>query len=234
MKQNIAIIIPAYNESKNIPVLLKKIILHLPNAKVVIVDDSNKEQNKLLRSILNRKKFDVQLVSRGSKLGRGNAVLAGFAEALKDKHIDYFFEMDADLSHDPSECKVLLEKIKTVDLVIGSRYLTGSHIRKWPLRRLILSRIVNIFLNIWLGLSLSDYTNGFRLYRRRVVEFLIIQKLKESGFIALSESAYKIKRAGFSIAEVSTTFTDREYGKSSAGIWEHASSLLGAVRIRLS
>jgi len=47
MKQNIAIIIPAYNEVKNIPLLLEKIIRHLPNAKVVIVDDSNKEQNKL-------------------------------------------------------------------------------------------------------------------------------------------------------------------------------------------
>ena len=97
-----------------------------------------------------------------------------------------------------------------------------------------MSKIINGFLKIWLGLSLSDYTNGFRMYNRRSVEFLTKIELKEKGFIALSETAYRLKKAGFTIIEVPISFTDRKFGKSNAGIREHYDALFGAIRIRFS
>lgn len=240
MNQNIGVVIPSFNEAENISLLIQKIFTHLPQAKVIIVDDSKIESNHRLKKILKSnshfKKNNVVLISRLKKMGRGSAVITGFRQMLKLKNVKYFFEMDADLAHDPKDFDKFLKVIKSknTDLVIGSRYLEKSKIIKWPLKRLILSKIINAIINIWLGLKLSDYTNGFRLYNRKSVEFLTQIKLKEKGFVALSEIAFNLKKNGFRIKEVPINFTDRTYGKSSADFKEFASALIGIIRIKIS
>jgi dolichol-phosphate mannosyltransferase len=229
----ISVIIPAYNEQANLQILLKDIVRYLPGALVVVVDDSSSDKTLQLSRMLRRDFPKTVLISRGRKLGRGSAVIRGLAEALKCKEIQYCFEMDADLAHSPAEFKRFLALRDKEDLVIGSRYLTGSHIVKWPRYRLIQSKLINSFLNMWLGLHITDYTNGFRLYSRKAAEFLIRASLKESGFIALSEIAYKLKRNGFRITEVPISFRDRKHGASNANLKELLRSLAGAVRIRM-
>lgn len=231
---NIGIVIPSFNESENLPILLAKIKKTSFKARVVIVDDSSKEENKKL--LEKTKKTKAKIISRQQKLGRGSAVMAGFKELLKDKKIEYFFEMDADLSHNPEEFGRFLEKIKSkkADLVVGSRYIKTSKITNWPLQRYIQSRIINFFLRFFLGLKLTDFTNGFRLYSRRAVEFLINADLQTTGFILLSETAYKMKQNGFKITEVPISFSDRKYGKSSAGISELIASFVGIIKVRFS
>jgi dolichol-phosphate mannosyltransferase len=221
----IAVIIPAYNEQKNLRILLKDIGLYLPNALVVVVDDSPQGGSGTFPGVI--------LIARGHKMGRGSAVIRGLKEALKHKEIQYCFEMDADLAHSPAEFDRFLAVRHEADMVIGSRYLKQSHIVKWPLRRLIQSRVINAALNIWLGLHLTDYTNGFRLYSRKAAEFLLGARLHETGFIALSEIAYKLKRNGFRIAEVPISFQDRKHGASNANFKELLRSLMGAIRIRM-
>ncbi len=230
----IAIIIPTYKEIENITILVKRILTSFPKAKIIIVDDSPVKDNELLQKQFKKYKDIVTIYSRLKKGGRGSAVIDGFKEALKNKNIDFFFEMDADLAHNPEEIVNFIKKRNDADLVIGSRYLSESKITAWPIRRLILSKTINLFLRLWLELNLSDYTNGFRMYNRKALEFLCTVPLKEKGFISLSESAYKLKKAGFKIAEIPISFTDRRYGKSNAGIKEHFNSLIGVIRIRLS
>lgn len=234
MEKFASVIIPTYNERENIGRLLKIIFTVLPHSHVIIVDDSNKTESEKLQKTVKNNFNHVTIIARQKKLGRGSAILTGLKEALKDKKTAYFFEMDADLAHDPLEFPKFLSRIKSADLVIGSRYLEKSNIKKWPLRRLIMSRCINTFLSLWLGLNITDYTDGYRLYTRRAVTFLLEQRLKETGFIALSEIAYKLKRRGFTIAEVPITFTDRIYGKSSAGLSEHINAFLGMIRIKFS
>lgn len=221
--KTIAIIIPAYNEEQNLRVLLKGIQKYLPGARIIIVDDSPKPARYPGAVVIERRK----------KLGRGSAVLAGLAEALTDKTIAYCFEMDADLAHSPGEFRKFLAVRTKADLVIGSRYLTSSRIVKWPWYRLIQSRMINIFLRLWLGLHLTDYTNGFRLYSREAASCLLRAHLREHGFIALSEMAYVLKKNGFSMTEVPISFSDRKFGQSNANISELFRSLTGALRIRL-
>lgn len=229
----IAIIIPSFNEKKNFEILLKDIQRFLPDARIVIVDDSPPDKTRELTDFLHREYPNTILISRGQKLGRGSAVLTGLSEALKDKNVRYLFEMDADLAHAPSEFERFLALKDTNDLVIGSRYMAGSNIVKWPLRRLVQSKVINAGLNMWLGLRLTDYTNGFRLYSRKAAEFLVKAHLRESGFIALSEIAYKLKQNGFRIAEVPISFRDRTAGASNANMKELVRSLMGAIRIRV-
>ncbi len=220
---DIAVVIPAYNEEKNLRILLKDIYRYLPDALVVIVDDSPAKM--ILPGTI--------VISRGQKLGRGSAVIRGLAEALTHKEIRYCFEMDADLAHSPSEFNRFLKERSTADLIVGSRYLKQSHIVQWPRHRLVQSRLINAFLRIWLGLHLTDYTNGFRLYSRKAAEFLLTAPLRETGFIALSEIAYKLQQNGFRIMEVPITFRDRKYGFSNANVQELFRSLAGAIRIRV-
>lgn len=230
---HVAVVIPAYNEQKNLQILLADIGVYLPHALVIIVDDSSDQEARALSRMLVDEFPRSVLISRGRKMGRGSAVVAGFAEALRHKEIRYCFEMDADLAHSPSEFDRFLALRDKADMIIGSRYIDGSRIIKWPLKRLMQSKLINASLNIWLGLHISDYTNGFRLYSRKAAEFLVHTRLVESGFIALSEIAYKLKRSGFCIAEVPISFQDRKYGKSNANLREILRSLVGVVRIRL-
>lgn len=235
MKSHVGIIIPSYNELDNLRILLKKIRTYLPQATIVIVDDSNPLENSKLEHYILGQKYPVILLSRFSKLGRGSAVMAGLREIVKNKSITCFFEMDADLAHDPKDFATFLRKmdLKKADLVVGSRYLTQSKIVHWPLRRLILSKLINWFINCFLGLHLTDYTNGFRLYSQRAVIYLTRSKLNETGFIALSEIAYKLKTKNYILTEVPITFTDRKFGASSATIHEFYRSLVGLIKLRL-
>lgn len=236
--KNIAVVIPSFNESSNLKILILGIFKSLPGAKIFIVDDSKKEEGEKIKKIvksLDRNKT-IHLYSRQKKLGRGTAVQEGIKEALKSKQINIFFEMDSDLSHDPLEFEIFLKKTKkqNYDLIVGSRYLENSKIKDWPLLRIILSRIINKFLSILLGLNTTDYTNGFRLYNRQAAVFFSNLKLQSSGFIVLSEVAFKLKKNDYKITEVPITFKDRMHGKSSMGVTELFASLISILKIRLS
>lgn len=221
--RDVAVIIPAYSESDNLRILLPRVLKTLPCAYVVVVDDSEYPMEY----------SDVVILYRGTKKGRGSAVLDGMKCALRKSYIQYFIEMDADLAHAPEECRALIEASEHFDMVIGSRYLHGSVIKDWPMYRLVQSRIINVFLRLLLGLRLTDFTNGFRLYTRPVVEFLVKTPMKETGFISLSEIAYKVHKRGFRISEIPVSFKDRKFGRSNANTRELLLSLVGAFRIRI-
>ena len=233
IKSMVAVIIPSYNESENLILLIPNILRILPNAQIIVVDDSIGKERMNTENICKRDKAHITYVSRNKKLGRGSAVIKGLKTALTNGSVQVFVEMDADLAHDPNEIPRLLSKIDKADMVIGSRYLKGSKIVKWPLSRLIQSKIINYLLKHWLGLHISDYTNGFRAYSRRACSYLSSIQLYEKGFISLSEIAYKLQKKGFTITEVPITFTDRKFGKSNANLKELITSLLGVIRIRM-
>lgn len=231
-KQLVAVIIPSYNDVDNLPFVIQGLYAISSTVTIIIVDDSSKEEKKKLPQL--KKQFPKLVVlEREKKSGRGSAVLEGFRYALKNKQIEYVLEMDADTSHDPKDLPAFFAKDKQADVIIGSRYLKNSKVINWPKRRLFLSRMINkILLNNLLGLGLHDYTNGYRLYTREAAEFLLTTPLHETGFLLLSETAYKLKKAGFTLTEIPITFTDRKYGKSSVKFADLLENFIGAFRIR--
>ena len=232
MDNDIAIIIPSYNDAENIPLVVKGIRAVTPRAKVIIVDDSNEQQKRKLRTYAKKQKR-LQVIERTGKLGRGSAVLDGFRKALLDKKIQYVFEMDADTSHSAKDLAKFLENKKSADLIVGSRYITGSKVVNWPKKRLFMSRLINsALLNLLFNLGIHDYTNGYRMYDRKAAEYLLGITLHETGFLLLSESAYKLKQAGFTMSEVPITFTDRKHGVSSVHATDMLVALFGAFRVR--
>lgn len=235
MKKNkkFSIVIPSYNEVKNISILVKQIEHYLPGSNIIIVDDSSFEENKKLKETI--KKRNIVLISRLKKLGRGSAVLMGFRRALKNGNTDYVFEMDSDLAHDPKEFKRFINEVSVYpyDLVIGSRYKSGGKIVNISPDRTIMSRLINNFLYFWLNIKISDYTSGFRLYSTRSIKFILRNKLKAKGFISLSETAYLLYKNGYSISEVPITWNFRRYGKSNVNLKELLSSLVFIIWLRI-
>ena len=102
MVNQIAIVIPAYNEEENIERLIKNIKHYVGNVLIIVVDDSS---NNKISTIIKKKKLDILYFNRGKKLGRGSAIIFGLKKLLLKKKIKAFIEMDADFSHDPSELK---------------------------------------------------------------------------------------------------------------------------------
>ena len=229
---NLLIIIPAYNEGKNLIELLKKIKSENDNWNIIIIDDSeNFETNKLIE---NYKEKKINYIKRNLKMGRGSAVRYGFEYSKKNK-FDYILEMDADLSHNPSEIKLLLNKLisKKYDLVIGSRYLKNSKIIGWPIKRRIFSKLSNFFAKFLFGFGLTDYTNGFRVYNSKAINELVKYPIENNGFMYLTETFTILKKKNFKISEQATVFINRKKGSSSLRLSEILKSFVGIIKLKL-
>lgn len=231
-KDEIAIIVPAYNEKSNIQILIREIQKYIKGAHIYIIDDNSPDGTQYIVEKIAAKNSKVHLFVRKNKSGRGGAVLEGFRQALKNKSIQYFVEMDADLSHSPDEIERILHKKNKNTLVIGSRYIKGSKIINWPKKRIFFSHLANMYARAVLGVPIHDFTNGFRCYTREAASMLLNKNIEHKGFITLSETAYVLNRNGFSFVEVPITFRDREKGKSNATAFEVIKSLFAVLQIR--
>ena len=103
MKDNSLIIIPTYNEAENIVAVINKIFSFDDNNSILVVDDNSPDGTSNIVNNLKKDNADkLFLITRDKKDGLGSAYKEGFKWALEKKY-SYIFEMDADLSHDPTE-----------------------------------------------------------------------------------------------------------------------------------
>ena len=233
MVNQIAIIIPTYNEEKNIGRLIKNIKHYVGKVLIVVVDDSN--NNKIL-TIIKKKKLDILYFNRGKKAGRGSAVIFGLKKLLTKKKIEAFIEMDADFSHDPVELKRNINFFfnNSLDLLIGSRYLKRSKIINWSLSRRIFSSLANFLARNLLQIPITDFTNGFRIYSRRSAKKIINNCGKiGDGFIILSEILVVLHLNNFKINEIHSKFVNRVRGESSINFKLILQSFIGLIKIYL-
>lgn len=226
------VIIPTFNEAKNIADLIEAIRRLQPEMDILVVDDGSPDgTGKVVAGLLPTHEPHLKLLERTGKGGRGSAVLAGFKRAL-DEGYDLVFEMDADFSHKPEELRLFLKAIETSDCVIGSRYLPASEIHGWGIKRTVLSKVANAFARVMLGIPISDYTNGYRCYRRSAIEKLDMGLIDAKGYVVLSEVAMQLHRKGVTLTEVPTVFINRRRGESNLGWHEIREAFLSVVSLR--
>jgi dolichol-phosphate mannosyltransferase len=225
----IGFILPCYNEYENIFILINQIKKVIKNPLIVVVDDSSNDDIK--KKIKKYKK--VKYFKRIQKSGRGTAVILGMKKILKE-NIDLIVEMDTDLSSHPRELPKNFKHFKknNLDLLVMSRYLKKSVIKNWPVRRRVFSILSNKLAQFLLGVNVSDYTMGYRIYSRRAANHVVRNCGKVgSGFIVLSEILAELNSNNFKIGDVPTVFTNREKGKSSVNLKLVYQSLIGLFKI---
>ena len=213
----VGFILPAFNEYENIFILLRQIESIFDNKSIIIIDDSTNDNIKNKISL----KKDVLYIKRQSRLGRGSAVLHGLKTLLKNKEINLFVEMDTDLSEHPKELPNMIRCFldNKLDLLVASRYLEGSEIVNWPLRRRFFSFLANKLAKFLLKVPVSDYTNGFRIYSNKAANHVVVNCGKiGSGFILLSETLVELHINNFKIRDIKTKMINRVTGKSSVNL----------------
>ena len=227
---SIAIIIPAFKESDNIEKLIFSILKILKDPIIVIVDDSpDKEIQEKIKNFNN-----IRYIYRGKKMGRGSAVIEGMKNLINEKEISKIIEMDADLSHDPSEINNNLKIFEkdNLDLLISSRYLKDSRIINWNLSRKIFSLLANRFAKFVLKIPITDYTNGFRIYSRNSIKHIVLNCGKiGGGFIILSEILVELYFNNFKVKEAPSVFKNRIRGESSVTLRLILNSFFGLLKI---
>lgn len=224
----VAIVIPTYNERENLPRLLHGILaLGMRDAKVIVVDDASNDGTAEMA----RATPGVTVIKRVGERGLGSALVRGFREALR-VGADVVVEMDADGSHDPSELPNLLAAVASgADVAVGSRRIAGGRIIGWGFFRHFMSWSAMAAARLVLGLKTRDVTNGFRAYRRKVLETIGLDSLRSSGYAFQEELLFRAERAGFRVVEVPTTFRDRTAGKSKLSLRDVGEFFITLIRL---
>jgi dolichol-phosphate mannosyltransferase len=207
------IISPTYNEKKNIKALVAQVLNHNLDYHLLIIDDNSPDGTASAVKELQTEYTNLHLEERPGKAGLGTAYIYGFKWAL-ERDYEAVVQMDADLSHDPSDVPRLVKQLEAHDLVIGSRYIHGVSVVNWPIRRLILSYGANLYSSIVTGMPLKDSTGGFKAWRREVLETVQLDQVRSQGYSFQIEMNFRTWRRGFTIIEEPIIFTDRTIGES--------------------
>jgi dolichol-phosphate mannosyltransferase len=228
------LILPTFNEAENLETVVHAARAVLGDAsregfRILIVDDDSPDGTGAIADRLATAHAEVVVLHRSEREGLGPAYLAGFRHAL-DGEAGFVFEMDADLSHDPTDLARLLEAVRDggADLALGSRYVEGGGVTDWGLVRRFVSRGGSWYARRVLGLTVRDLTGGFKCFRRDVLEAIDLPTVRSHGYAFQVELTDRAVQAGFRVVEVPILFRDRQAGKSKMS-WRIAAEAMWLV-----
>lgn len=195
MNNKTLVIVPAFNEEKNIARIVREIRGNIPEAGVVVVDDGSSDSTKE-----NAHKSGAVVISLPFNMGYGTAVQTGYKYAKSEKH-EYILQLDADGQHEPLFLKDILSELRkdSADVIIGSRFLHQASYRP-RLLRLIGMKLFSALTSLLLGQKISDPTSGFLGFKGEVLGFLV------SDFFPFdypdADTIIMMRKAGFRIKEI--------------------------------
>lgn len=214
MKASLTILLPAYNEEQNIPLLKNDLFPYLEELQrdyeVLIIDDGSTdktlEEAQKLKTIFKDK---VRIIKHTTNKGLGAAMQTGIQKATKNLLIP----LDTDLTFHPKQIQHLLSAYEAhdVDCVIGSALMHREGTRGVITHRLFLSKMVNILYRILLRKKIYAISSIFRLYKTKDLQEL---KLKSQGFNINAEILFQLLQKNKKILEVPAVMTTRKFGES--------------------
>jgi dolichol-phosphate mannosyltransferase len=223
----VLVVIPTYNEADNLRLIVERLRRAVPEVDVLVADDASPDGTGAIADELAGADGQVHVLHRPGKQGLGAAYVAGFAWAREHAY-DAVVEMDADGSHAPEELPRLLDVAREADVVLGSRYVPGGRVVNWPVHRLAISRVGNLYTRLALGMPLRDATGGYRVYRLPALEKLEIDSVASQGYCFQVDMVWRAYRSGFRVVEVPITFAERERGAS-----KMSSAIVGEALLRV-
>jgi glycosyltransferase involved in cell wall biosynthesis len=214
-EDDVAIIVPAYNEGSAIQDTIKGIPKKFNN--IICVDDGSSDD-----TAAQIKMTHALLVKHPINLGQGAALQTGIEYALLNPKINYFVTFDADGQHRIEDVESMIEHLKKnkLDIVLGSRFLGNAENISAKKKRLL--KLAVKFSNFTTGVKLTDTHNGLRVFNRFTAEHL---QLKMPDFSHASEIIERIAEKSFKYEEVPVTIVYTDYSRSKG------QSMINAVNI---
>ena len=204
------IVIPVYNESKNLRILIPKIYRELKSKKfeLIIVDDNSNDNTSEVLKKFKMKNFEHMIRKKERDLSK--SCIDGFKKARFKKII----VMDGDLQHKPSDIKKILYAFSkgNPDFVVGTRNLFKNKNHSLNFFRLLASRMLILIVNLLLGKKTSDQMSGFFMFKKEVFS-KSEKRLIKKGYKILLDLIY-IKNQKVKVIDVDINFENRIKGRS--------------------
>jgi len=207
----ILVIIPAYNEEKNIAETIREVQEKAPYVDILVVDDASQDKTGEMA-----RQLGVPVVSHDFNLRIGGAVQTGLKIAKMNRY-DIAIQVDGDGQHDPALISEIIKPLveSNSDIVIGSRYLKNENVD------VSFTRSLGIRFFSWLttkitGQRITDCTSGFRALNEHSIE--LFAKEYPTDFPD-AEALIFAHRAGLEMTEIPVSIRSRERGRSSLNSW---------------
>ena len=221
-KRDLLIVIPAYNEGKNLPLLFRamgeKEVDQI--ADILIVDDASDDQTAEIA-----RQNGAACISFLCNLGYGNALQMGYKYA-RELGYRYLIQLDADMQHDPCNIPVLYEALQTPgedgalpDIVLGSRFMKGSGEYNPGLMKRIGFRWFSLLVRLLGGGVLADATTGLQGLSRRAFCYYAGFDHFDANYPD-ANMILEMKLRGYRVLQVPAVMHLRQMGTGMhAGIW---------------
>ncbi|MBU1087369.1 MAG: glycosyltransferase [Candidatus Omnitrophica bacterium] len=225
------ILLPAFNEAKNIEQIVSNIAAVLTQAKkqfrILVVNDGSTDNTAEIVSA-NIQKFPLELISFVQNQGVGQVFRQGIKTlCAKAQPEDILISMDCDQTHPANVLPRMIDAINSgCDLAIASRYHAQSTTVNLPFIRLIMSDAINWFLKVCFGIQgARDYSTFFRAYKigllQKAEEVYQDSFIEQGGFACMAEILIKLRRFNPNISEVPLTLRfDLRTGKSKMKVFD--------------
>lgn len=199
----VLLIIPAYNEEKNIARVVENVIKIYPDSDYLVVNDGSKDDTA---KICRENSFNF--LNLPINLGLSGAFQAGVKYAYEHNY-DVVLQIDGDGQHQASYIKKLISYMEetSADIVIGSRY---KEKRKERTLRMAGSEFIRILIRLTAHQDIADPTSGMRAYSKRVIKAYAT----EINFNPEPDTISYLIKCGAKVEEVQVEMSDREEGES--------------------
>ncbi len=212
-KPTLNILIPVFNEGKNIAATLQCIAESLnktpADSFITIVYDFDEDDTLPVVESL-KSSYPLPIILQKN---RGCGVCDAIRHGLLGSRTTFVLVTMADMSDDYEKLPLMLETASNgYDIVCGSRYIAGGTHNGGPFVKKTLSKLAGISLHRFTGLPTHDATNSYKLYRRSILDSITIES--RGGFEIGMEIVVKAFAKGLRITEVACNYRDRIYGDS--------------------
>jgi dolichyl-phosphate beta-glucosyltransferase len=228
----LSIVIPAYNEEKNIGETLSEIETYLSNkeftSEVILIDDGSIDW-----TVIKAKEFDgrivgLKIIESKPNYGKGYVI----RKAMLEAEGEYILFMDADNSTSIKEIdKFLIVLSHKFDVYIASRRISGSSVNV-PLMRRALGFVYILMARIILGIGVSDINCGFKVYTRTAAQTVFKKQLMNDWSFD-AENLFTARKYGYNVKEIPVEWKHK-YTSKVKPVRDGLKSFWSLVKIRLN
>lgn len=233
--QNLSVILIAHNEERIIADMIEGLIRDCSKEilELIVVDDASTDKTSEVVESLAAHDQRIRLIKRTPPCGVGRALKTGFSNV--NPMAEYVLTMDSDFIESIKDVRPLIGKLEENiwDGVIGSRFIKGSQLSRYPWEKKLMNRIYHFLVRVVFRIKQKDLTNNFKLYKTKIIKTL---PWRSDGYALNAETGILPIIAGYRIAEVPVWWVgrDSQMGKSKFRMfrsgWGYAGVILHAWR----